>query len=125
MTAKKLTLQYYINSTNFDPNWYKAWRRLATTYYNLVMSDRPIIKGSLVVPASPDGVPVQSIPNPLMTQQKLMYNHSAHHTQPQIPMSLISPLQSPLKPFQQQQIHCLYAVQAIRCFFKAIQLAEG
>lgn len=89
----------------------------------MVMSDRQLLKSAIAIP-NQESLPLQTGLH-THTQQQIPINSSA-----QLQSTMVSPLQSPLKPTQQQQqqnlqLMVLYAVQAVKCFFKAIQLAEG
>uniref|UniRef100_A0A915E5G1 Serine/threonine-protein kinase TOR n=1 Tax=Ditylenchus dipsaci TaxID=166011 RepID=A0A915E5G1_9BILA len=163
--STQIVLNYYKHATTFDPHWYKAWHRLATTYYNLVMADRqsqpdpPTRPPSAVQPGvvgveavevagafPPLGLPPH-IPLPpvevneygvpaaiylqqqhLLEQQRLEIDEAMRHGMAmQTNTTRSSASNSPQSPMrsQQQQLLTLYAVNAVRCFFKAIQLAEG
>ncbi|KAL3123620.1 hypothetical protein niasHT_002511 [Heterodera trifolii] len=126
--AKKLILQCYINATNFDPNWYKAWHRLATTYYNMIMADRQqrsiaISPANAVLAASANQSTAMGAEQ-LFTSANMpsLYTTAQGIAPPTMPPQQISPIQS---PFKSHQLITVYALNAVRCFFKTIQLAEG
>ncbi|KAL3082736.1 hypothetical protein niasHS_010538 [Heterodera schachtii] len=125
--AKKLILQCYINATNFDPNWYKAWHRLATTYYNMIMADRQqrsiaISPASAVLAASASQSTAMGAEQLFTSANMPTLYTSQGIAPPTMPPQQISPIQSPLKS---HQLITVYALNAVRCFFKTIQLAEG
>jgi FKBP12-rapamycin complex-associated protein len=152
----KTILQYYHNATTFDASWYKAWHKLATTYYNLIMTDRnlslsPVPSRPPSLPnASLDGIssveslnamilpplgmppPVSPLPPPTIIEGGYVLPMGLVHGGAQSgrpsptpsPNSVMPPQQSPAK-FQPQSMVSLYATHAIRCFLRAIQLAEG
>uniref|UniRef100_A0A914I1V5 Serine/threonine-protein kinase TOR n=1 Tax=Globodera rostochiensis TaxID=31243 RepID=A0A914I1V5_GLORO len=120
--AKKSILQYYINATNYDPNWYKAWHRLATTYYNMVMADRQQRSATISPTTVLTAMPAQQTTNAeLFTSTAVPYPPQGIPPAT-LPPQQISPVQSPLK---NHQLITIYALNAVRCFFKTIQLAEG
>ncbi|KAI6231501.1 Serine/threonine-protein kinase TOR [Aphelenchoides besseyi] len=128
----QVTLQHYTHATNFDENWYKAWHKLGTVYYNLVMLDRQPIYGGEQSSgqeydqstenheAMPEQQPMTQggigIAYPHQYQQQTQ--HSQRYQQYQ---------QQQMYKQQQQiaQLRTTYAQHAIRCFLRAIQLGEG
>ncbi|KAI1717889.1 FAT domain-containing protein [Ditylenchus destructor] len=167
-------LRYYQNATTFDPNWYKAWHRLATTFYNLVMADKhlehsrppsavPVHATSemagdyagaaaMGVTLPPLGVPPAAAQMTTVDTGAAEFGHGIHpqqqlhtgETQRPLPaldvdeairhgiaatatvVGHITPSNSPSQTVRtQQQLTTYYVVNAVKCFFKAIQLAEG
>ncbi|KAF7639171.1 hypothetical protein Mgra_00001404 [Meloidogyne graminicola] len=169
-TAMKL--HYYVVATSFDQNWYKAWHRLATTYYSAISQHQTSIPSQLPNLLTMDidypttgkkGWHHHHTQQPSQQQQQM----SAYYTpipsqQPQtiisdlttippppiverdnyahpLPLSNIpiaysqstantnsnSPSMLQSSPLRAHQLVTNYAVNAVRCFFKAIQLAEG
>ncbi|CAD5209675.1 unnamed protein product [Bursaphelenchus xylophilus] len=109
--STKITLQHYMNATHFYPSWYKAWHKLGTVYYNLVMTERQLMFGS------PDGSMYTRRDGvcddyPELEQSTKPYRGSSS------PIDHKSILQNP-------QMITSYALKAVQCFLKAIQLAEG
>lgn len=109
----------------------KAWHRLATTYYNLVMSERQSQQATIPQSASAamlTGMAAAEIGGPgagTVQHSAMMtgsgYPSTSSHTNQTI-LSM-SPIQQ--SPLRSHQLITSYAVNAVRCLFKAIQLAEG
>ncbi|KAI6224301.1 Serine/threonine-protein kinase TOR [Aphelenchoides fujianensis] len=142
----QVTLQHYSHATSFDENWYKAWHKLGTVYYNLVMGDRQAMFGEQPAgahdyeqaesgaggyeateqpPPLPGGIGIAA-PHHLQQQQQFPIGIQPH---PQLAHSQQYQhyQQQQLYKHQQQQIQLRIgnAQKAIRCFLRAIQLGEG
>ncbi|KAL7080367.1 hypothetical protein ACQ4LE_000271 [Meloidogyne hapla] len=181
-TAMKL--HYFVVATSFDQNWYKAWHRLATTYYSAISQHQTSTPSQLptLMPMEIDYSTAGKKPwhhqhshhqhqqqqmaayyTPIPSQQQQQHPHLPPQTivtdlttippppisgdisgtyahplpLPGMPVAYVqappsvaaasaqmSPpiIQSPLRA---HQLVTNYAVNAVSCFFKAIQLAEG
>ncbi|CAD5206660.1 unnamed protein product [Bursaphelenchus okinawaensis] len=106
--STKTTLDHYLNATQFCPNWYKAWHKLGTIYYNLVMTERQLMFGS------PDSLHV--------SKDGSLDEFSPASTT--APRGSTSPVDRRVL-LQNPQAVTSYALKAVQCFLKAIQLAEG
>jgi hypothetical protein len=105
------------------PLYFKAWHRLATTYYNLVMSERQFQQTTIPQSASAallSGVTETGGPSATQHSATMAGAYSTSLSQAIPP---ISPVQQ--SPIRSHQLITNYAVNAVRCLFKAIQLAEG
>uniref|UniRef100_F1KPT5 Serine/threonine-protein kinase TOR n=1 Tax=Ascaris suum TaxID=6253 RepID=F1KPT5_ASCSU len=108
-------MKYYSAATNYDPNWYKAWHRLASAYFNSAMYQPKTevmqpMPAAVLSPLASAGAFAPLSPINGKTAVDMMLG-------PQLPIS------PPLGVASQNTI--LFAVQAVKCFVKAITLAEG
>ncbi|MFH4981854.1 hypothetical protein AB6A40_008563 [Gnathostoma spinigerum] len=114
------TMKYYSAATNYDPTWFKAWHKLASAYFNAAMYQP---KPEALI--SPNQAVLAPLPSPISYGQM----SSSIASKPQDP-SLLSP-QSMVVPSPSINVAVagqntiFFAVQAVRCFLKAITLAEG
>lgn len=148
----KVTLQHYANATQFHREWYKAWHKLGTVYYNLVMTERQLMFGAPEIGAlfpalSPPQQqqthaalpPEHGLAAPFLDQQELIPPGRQFMDPPVLPpLAALAPCpappagplgvsdpKSPMAMPQNPQLITSYASKAIQCFLKAILLAEG
>ncbi|VDM28508.1 unnamed protein product [Toxocara canis] len=148
-------VKFYSTATSYDPNWYKAWHRLASAYFNSAIYQPKTEASHSLIDAQCFYCSTMSIAKSrhLASYFKVLYMPIPSPVVQPVPAPVLTPLGTsvgfaPLSPVNGKtpvdmmlapqmpispsvgvavtgQNTIFFAVQAVKCFVKAITLAEG